>query len=133
MTRVYPSAYEDADSRPFWAALGEGRLDMPRCDDCGRHLFYPRAVCTGCGGERLTWVTARGQATVHSFTTIHERGGGTYVIALVDLAEGPRMITEIIGERAGEVAIGDEVVLTVTGDPARPFFRLAGSGPGEDG
>lgn len=132
MTRVYPSAYEDADSQPFWAALGEGRLDMPRCDDCGRHLFYPRAVCTVCGSERLTWVTARGRATVHSFTTIHQRGGDPYVIALVDLAEGPRMITEIIGEDAGEVAIGAEVVLDVTGDPPRPFFRLAGPVQGRD-
>ena len=100
-------------SRPFWEGCRNQKLLMQQCKDCDRFQFYPRTVCSHCGGEKLTWQPVSGQGSVASFTIVR-RGiskayEAPYVVALVDLAEGPRMMTSVVGCDPESVAVGDTV------------------------
>ncbi|MFE2544972.1 Zn-ribbon domain-containing OB-fold protein [Actinacidiphila glaucinigra] len=83
--------------------LAEGRLELPRCAGCGTLLWYPRARCPHCMSDALAWEALSGSGTVHSFTVNH-RGQGEYagrepfVIAYVELAEGPRVLSHVDAE-----------------------------------
>ena len=117
-----------ADSAPFWEATRTGVLLVQWCTECDRGIFYPRAFCPSCGmtaadGQGLTWRQASGRASVYSFTIEHNpaasgatfSGGQPYVVALVELDEGVRMLTNIVGCDPAEVTIGQAV--TVTWEP----------------
>ncbi len=125
--RPYPDV--EPLTRPFWDAVREGRLDIQRCAACGRHVFYPRAVCPHCGAAHLEWVTASGRGVVYAFTVVHRAPPAfaeeaPYVVALVDLEEGARMMTRLVGVDAGDVAVGRPVKLSISGDPPLPTFTL---------
>ena len=96
----------DAFTRTYWDAAAEGRLLIRRCGDCGRAHHYPREFCPYCWSEAVTWEDASGRATLHTWSVVHRNdlppfGARTpYVAAMVDLAEGPRMSTEVV--EAGE-------------------------------
>jgi uncharacterized protein len=112
-----PDIVIDAESRPFWDGLHQGELRLQRCDDCGRAVFHPRAVCPHCFGDRLAWFTAAGTGTVHSATVVHHAFGAfagqvPYTIALIDLDEGVRMLSRIVGDTP--VRIADRVRLHIT-------------------
>jgi uncharacterized OB-fold protein len=123
-------AFGDPTSAPFWAAARERRLVIQRCGDCGVHQFYPRPMCLSCGSGAMTWVEARGVGTIHSMTTLRVQVTPDleppYVVALVELAEGPRLLTNIVG---GACAIGDAVRVTWRerpDAPPLPVFESAG-------
>jgi uncharacterized OB-fold protein len=124
--RPYPEP--DPETRHFWDAVAAGRLDIQRCQTCGRHVFYPRgSVCPHCGGRGLDWVTAAGGGVVHSFTVVHRAppefaAEAPYVVALIDLDEGPRMMSRLTGVEPAEVAVGMPVELSISGDPPLPYF-----------
>lgn len=88
---------------------------MQRCDSCGHHQLYGRALCASCGGD-VTWIDASGYGTVYSWTVIRQnhsrpwRDMIPYVVALVDLDEGPRVMTNIVGCDPESVSIGMKVV-----------------------
>jgi uncharacterized protein len=109
----------DAESRPYWDGLAAGELRIQRCSACGRAVFYPRAVCPHCFAGELTWIRAAGTGTVYAYTTVHRAPGGLatqvpYPVALVDLEEGVRMLTRIVGTGPDEVRIGARVRLVIT-------------------
>lgn len=120
----------DADTKPYWDGIAAGELRLQRCEACGEAVFYPRAVCPHCFGGPLTWFTAAGTGSVYSYTVAH-RGFGDFAdqtpftVALVDLDEGVRMMTRIVGTR--QVAIGMRVWMTVEqiADATLPCFRPA--------
>lgn len=121
----------DPDSAPYWAALNENRLVLKNCGDCGRAHFYPRELCPHCHSANLTWIEASGRGEIYSFTVCRRPAGPAfaadvpYVVALVDLAEGPRMMTRIVGDPAA-VAIGQKVGVVFerqSDDLALPVFR----------
>ena len=123
---------QTAEARHFFAAAAENRLELQRCADCGRVWFYPRPACVACGAERFSWIVASGRGRVHSHSTVHRapspefRERAPYVVALVDLEEGPRMMANIVGEGALGVSIGDalELVFEDRGEGRRlPQFR----------
>ncbi|WP_199434631.1 Zn-ribbon domain-containing OB-fold protein [Qaidamihabitans albus] len=125
----------DAESRPFWDGIAEGELRLQRCRDCARAVFYPRVFCPHCFGGRLDWFTATGAGTVYSYTVAHRAPGEfagqvPFVVALVDLDEGVRMLTRILGAGPGDVRIDARVRLDVArlGDaedsPELPCFRV---------
>lgn len=105
------------DSLPYWNAANEGRLVIRRCNACHRFHFMPRHLCPHCWSEDLCWVQASGKATVHSFTVIRRAPMESfaprvpYVVALLDLEEGVRMMTNIIGDDALDTKIGDTVTV----------------------
>lgn len=128
--RPYPEA--DGETGPFWDGIAEGRLRIQRCGACGRHVLYPRSVCPFCTTGGLEWVDASGRGTVHSFTVVHLaapgfEGEAPYAVVLVDLAEGPRLMTRLLGVDAHDVRIGMAVELEVAGDPPLPYFRRSES------
>lgn len=130
-----PLPVPDGDTAPYWASAREGRLAVQRCEACGRHVFYPRAVCPHCMSEQLTWVDATGFGTVYSYTVVHRapaafQGEAPYVVALVDLDEGVRLMSSI-ADPPGAVRIGDRVQVffdPVTPEVTLPRFRLVKGG-----
>lgn len=84
----------------WWDATRERRLMVQRCLACGRHQHYPRTICTSCHATTLELVEASGGAVVFSHTTVHRPLPGfaaPYVVAVVQLDEGPRLLTNITG------------------------------------
>ena len=112
-----PAPAINADSKEFWEAARESRLLIKQCDGCMRPFFPPRHLCPFCWSDKTSWIQSAGTGTVYSFSVIHRApapafsGRGPYVVALVDLAEGPRVMANIVGEGALETAIGDRVCL----------------------
>jgi len=102
-----------ADSEVFWERCKAGELCLPRCRGCGELNWFPRAMCRYCSGTDLEWVPMSGQATVYSFSVVDRPPSpglpGRYVLALVDLDEGVRMMTHVVGCDPGEVRIGMRV------------------------
>jgi uncharacterized OB-fold protein len=102
-------------SAPFWAAARQHRLVLQRCQACGAVQHYPRPWCTTCLSEDLGWIDSPGRGTVYSYTVIRRTAHPAfaplvpYVYALVDLDEGPRMTTNVVGCPVDEVAIGMRV------------------------
>ncbi|MFQ5567121.1 MAG: Zn-ribbon domain-containing OB-fold protein [Paracoccaceae bacterium] len=95
----------------FRAHLAEGRFMIQRSAATGAHVFYPRVVVPGTGEADLEWVEASGEGTVYATTVTRRRTekGGDYNVALIDLAEGPRMMARVVGIAPDEVQIGMKV------------------------
>jgi uncharacterized protein len=108
-TRVMPSPGVGPDNEVFVAAAREGRFVLPCCNDCGKTHWYPRAVCPHCWSTSTSWKPASGRGTVYSFSTM-QRVDPTYTLAYVTLAEGPTMLTNLVG--AGPYRIGLPVQVT---------------------
>lgn len=97
---------------PFWEATREHRLLLQWCTACEQPVFYPRAVCPRCLGTELEWRESPGAGTVHALTVEHrpQQPGlaslAPYAVVLVELDEGVRMLTNVVGTDAAGVAIG---------------------------
>lgn len=115
----------DPTTTSWWGAAGERRLLVQRCASCEAHQFYPRPFCLRCQSRDVTWVTARGTGRVYSLTTVHvpvvKWLVPPYVVALVELDEGPRVLTNLVGPAC---RIGDqvEVCWDVRDDLVVPLF-----------
>jgi uncharacterized OB-fold protein len=95
----------------FRAFLAEGRFMIQRSKVTGSYVFYPRPFVPGTGETDLEWIEASGEGTVHA-TTVNRRSpdkGGSFNVALIDLAEGPRMLSRVVGVAPEEVTIGMKV------------------------
>jgi uncharacterized OB-fold protein len=87
------------ETRPFWQGTREGELRLQRCDACAHVYFPPRPFCPKCAGRAVSWFAASGRATLYSYVIHHRPAPGfvpPYSIAVVELEEGPRMMTNII-------------------------------------
>ena len=100
----------DPTTEPFWHACVERRLLVQRCTACGGHQFYPRPFCLDCESVALEWAETKGTGTIYSLTTVRlpvtPELPPPYLLALVDLDEGPRLLTNI---QADTASIGDRV------------------------
>jgi len=123
----------DHDSAPYWEAAREGRLDIPLCGDCGKHHFYPRSVCPYCHSDNLSFDTVSGRGEVHTFTIARRPAGPAfaddvpYVVALIELEEGPRMMSRIQTDDPENVHIGAKVEVTfvkATDEVTFPYFKI---------
>lgn len=94
--------------KQYLDTLAAGRFEIQRCGSCARHVFYPRVLCPHCGSDRLEWVAPSGRGTVYSTTIVRRKpaDGGDYNVCLVDLAEGPRMLSRVAGIAPDQVKIG---------------------------
>lgn len=110
-----PLPVPNADTAAFWDGCARGVLRIQRCGDCGGAQFPPRPFCGTCRSAALRWEPASGRATVASFSVVHRapvpafRDAVPYVLALVDLAEGPRMMTNVVDCDPDAVRIGQAV------------------------
>lgn len=118
LTRPLPKLKEP-DTRDFWLATKDKKLNYQQCDDCGTVVFYPRRHCTGCTGMNLSWQTSSGKGTVYSYSIVRQsyhpffRSKAPYAVAWIDMEEGPRILSNIVGvdDPLTEVRIGQEVVV----------------------
>ena len=121
-----------AESGPFWEATRQERLLVQWCTACDRGIFYPRAFCPHCasGPGGLEWRTASGRATVYS-AVVENRpeaagaafsGGEPYCVALVDLDEGVRMLSNVVGCPPQDVHCG--MAVQVAWEPLSDGRRL---------
>lgn len=102
----------DDDTRPFWDGTREQKLLIRHCNACGVHHYYPRPFCPECWSEDVDWVEASGRATLYTHSTVfvndlppfHEQL--PYIAAVVDLEEGPRMMTRVVGCETEDLEIG---------------------------
>jgi len=123
------------ETRPFWEAARRHELVLQHCAACKEYVFYPRALCPRCLGDGLEWRRLSGRGTLHTFTVVYRgaRGfplGPPYVIAIVELAEGARLMTNLVGIDAdpARIRIGMPVEVVfedVSADIALPRFRPA--------
>jgi uncharacterized OB-fold protein len=105
----------------FKAYLGEGRFMIQRSRSTGRHVFYPRIAVPGSGETDLEWVAASGEATVYAITLNRTREGA-YNIALIDLAEGPRLMSRVEGVETAPIGARVKArIATIAGEPALVF------------
>lgn len=126
-----PPPAVNPETQEFWTATAAGRLLLKRCQDCGSVIWYPRAICPDCSSLRTEWFPASGRGRVYSYTVNHRgegpyQGSAPYVLAYVELDEGPRVMTNLVQAQDPELAIGlrVEVVFHDTGgDSALPRFR----------
>jgi len=89
-------------ARPFWDATRENRLCIQRCKDCNSHVFYPRIACPHCFSDGLEWVEASGKGTLYTFTVVESNAPSAfiqdmpYVVAIVKLAEGVQILSNVV-------------------------------------
>lgn len=123
-----PLPIPNEDTKPFWDGLKDHRLSIQKCRQCGRFRFPPRVVCPHCMSLESEWVEVKGTGTVYSFTIVHHaytpayESEVPYVVAIVELEEGVRLITNIVGCKPEQLEIGMPV--EVTFDDVTPDFTL---------
>ena len=131
-TPPLPRPYQDTAA--YWEAAREHRFIIQQCTDCGEHQFYPRGVCSHCLSSDLEWREASGKGEVYSFSVNHRAPHPgfaddlPFVLAIVTLVEGPRMMTNIVGcdPNAVEIGMAVEVVFDdITEAVTLPKFRPA--------
>jgi uncharacterized protein len=102
----------DDDTRPYWDAARAGRLLVKRCADCGAAHFYPRPFCPRCWSSAVSWEEASGRAVLYTWSVVHHNDLPPfsdrlpYVAAVVDLAEGPRMMTNVVDCDEEQLRVG---------------------------
>ncbi len=123
------------DTREFWQATKTRELKYQKCDDCGTVVFYPRRHCTGCTGGSLSWHVASGKGTVYTYSVVRQsyhpffRNLIPYAVAWIDLDEGPRILSNIVGvdDPLSDIEIGQrvEVQWEEHDEVCIPLFRPA--------
>jgi uncharacterized protein len=123
-----------SETKPFWDATATGQLVLPRCTQCSATIWYPRGFCPSCSAMSIEWVPASGRGTIYSFS-ITRKGAGVwadhspYVIAYVELEEGPRVLTNIVGCPVDDVRIGMAVTVVFhPTDDGPAVYRFTPSG-----
>jgi uncharacterized OB-fold protein len=128
-----PLPVPDGDTKPYWDAAKEHRLTIQRCQNCHEAIFYPRSLCPHCMSDRIEWIAASGKGTIYSYTVVHQSPAAfadivPYVVALINLAEGVRLMSRVVDSAPADVKIGAPVEVVfedVTPEISLPHFRLA--------
>jgi uncharacterized OB-fold protein len=124
----------EEESRPFWDAARDGRFLIARCGSCRRAHHYPRPFCPYCWSEDVSWEEASGRATLYTYSTVYVNDLPPfadqlpYVAAVVDLEEGPRVMTNIVDCDPSELRVGMPLCVTfrsLTPEVTAPVFRPA--------
>lgn len=120
------------ESKPFWDGAREHRLMIPYCNSCGKFWFPPTELCAHCLSDHTGWEQVSGKGKLFSFVVVHRvyhpyfAEKVPYVVALVELAEGPRLLSNVVGINPAEVRcnIGVEVVFNdASAEVTLPVFK----------
>ena len=124
----------DLETQPYWAAARDGKLLIKRCRACERPHFYPRPFCPHCWSDDTEWVEASGRATLYTWSVVRRNDlppfpdRVPYVAAIVDLEEGPRMMTNVVDCDVDRLQEGMPLVVDFrkeTDEITSPVFRPA--------
>lgn len=124
----------DFETEPFWAGCREGRFLIRHCNACGEDHFYPRPFCPKCWSDDVEWKQAAGTATLYTYSIVRQNDlppfpeRVPYVAAIVELDEGPRVMTNVEGCEFDDLEIGMRVAVdfkALTDDVTIPIFRPA--------
>lgn len=122
--RVIPSPEGNPETKAFWDAARAGRSVVPRCVRCERAHWYPRAVCPFCLSTDIRVEEASGKGTIYSFSIV--RAAQPYVLAYVQLQEGPCMLTNVLSDDPDALSVGQAVSVVLVpsqdGTPV-PMFK----------
>jgi len=130
----HPKPVADQETRGYWEGAGRHELVLQRCRRCGTVQHRPRALCVTCLGGEIEHFVASGRGTVWTFTVTEQnqvppfRDATPYVLAYVELEEGPRLLTNVVGCPPDAVRIGMPVLAEFRADAdglAVPVFRPA--------
>jgi uncharacterized OB-fold protein len=120
-----PEPLISLEAKPFWDGTRAGKLMLPRCVRCAFVIWYPRQFCPECGHQCVEWFEASGRGAIYSFTNVRRGEGAyrdtpSYVLAFVELEEGPRVLTNIVECDPAQLYIGQSVsaVFCDAGDAA---------------
>jgi len=125
------------EAKPYWEGLRQHKLMLPRCRQCQRAFFYPRVLCPFCHAGDIEWFQASGRGRLHSFEIAHQsfnkalRVKPPYVLAMVELDEGPRMLSNLVGIEPDPERIRCDMPVEVvfhqlTEEITLPLFQPAG-------
>jgi uncharacterized OB-fold protein len=108
----------------FEAYLRAGEFRLQHCTACDRQIFYPRTLCPHCGCGTLQWRAASGRGVVYSSTTVRQKPerGGDYNVAIIELAEGARMLSRIEGIAPAQIRIGMSVTAVISEADGAPLI-----------
>lgn len=124
------------ENRPFWEGCKQGKLLLQYCDACEQYQFYPRLYCMHCGSQNTRWVETSGRGVVYSYTIIRQnkspefRDGVPYNVALIQLEEGPRMMSNVVDIAPDDLRV--DLPVTVVFDPVSAEISLPRFRPGAE-
>jgi uncharacterized OB-fold protein len=116
-------------TRPFWDACATGRLTFQRCTSCRHAVFNPAPICSVCHSTSLAWEDSAGLGSVYSWTVAYRPLSpaftAPYAPVIVDMDEGYQIVSNVIGCRVGDLAVGMRVAVEFhgVGDVTLPYFR----------
>lgn len=121
---------ENADSTEFWAACNREELVLRYCTSCKTAFYYPRGSCPRCGARSLSWIRSSGTGRVFTWTSVRASFYGNtweselpYTVVLVDLADGPRMLSRLLSAADPYNGMDVEVYFESVEDQLLPYFR----------
>lgn len=126
------------ETAPFWDGLKEHRLRIQRCTECGKAYFYPRPFCPHCFSSNVEWFTASGRASLHTYEIVHRApaafaADAPYVLAVVQLEEGPRMLSNVVGIEPDPASLTLDLALEIVFDDVSEAITLPKFRPAERG
>ena len=125
------------EAKPYWDGLREQKLMLPRCRACQRAFLYPRVLCPFCHGSDIEWVQASGRGKLYSFEIAYQtiskafKVKPPYVLAMIELEEGPRMMSNLVGIEPDPKRIACDMPVEIvfeklTDEITLPLFKPAG-------
>lgn len=123
------------DSKPFWEGCNQQQLLLQRCGSCQHIFYYARRLCPACGSTDLSWQASSGKGQVYSFSQVQVAFQGPqwqsqlpYTVVLIDLDEGPRMLSRWVGPKGQTPEVGQraQVTFELIDDQRLPFFCADG-------
>jgi len=127
------------ETRPYWEGARAGKLMIPKCRACGKPFMYPRVACPFCASRDIGWVQATGRGRLFSFEIAHQILNKAFkvktpiVLAMVELDEGPRLLTNLVGIEPDPKQIRCDMPVEVcfeklTDEVSLPMFRPVAGG-----
>ena len=128
---VVPGPTITSVSKPFWDAVARNEFILQKCADCEQWIFYPRTICPHCWSNQLEWKQASGKARLKTWSVVQRPGHpawqevAPYVLGVVELEEGPTMMTHLLLDPDEDLKIGLplQVSYTKCNHIWLPFFK----------
>lgn len=129
------------EAKPYWEGTREGKLMLPKCQACGKAFLYPRVMCPSCSSRDITWIQASGRGRLYSFEIAHQILNKAFkvktpvILAMVELEEGPRMLTNLVNVAPDPTALRCDMPVEVvfeklTEQISLPMFQPAKTATG---